>query len=112
MADYDTLSNTVSTSEQLNISYYAQLVTDTDNTVIQFAPAITFSTGGNNILVDTAAHLGTYILYAGVPVTVDIEVPIIGSNTIDGGGILCRRLSAGGNIEWSAGVLNLSKQKR
>lgn len=109
--EYRPTTQTVSTLEQMTINYISRIVSDID-CAIQLAGFVTFTTSANYILVDTAAFLSTYTLYAGAPQQIDLRIPTIGSSDLNGGGILIRSFTAGANIQTTAGSLALSKQKR
>ena len=111
VAEYKNFSPAVvSTTEQLNITTSAQVVADTDNTIIQVVPFITYTTNPGLVIVDTQS-MNTYLLYQGVPTRIDSRSFLFGITTIDGGGFLVRMLTSGSRVDWIYGGLVLSKQK-
>jgi hypothetical protein len=111
--EYKPTTQSVSTSEQLNIVYSAQLIANVD-CAIQIAPFITAGSGNgfaNLGIVDTAFQFNSYTLYGGAPQYIYINVPTIGSATIDGGGLWIRSFTSA-NIQTTGATFLLSKQKR
>ena len=111
--EYKPTTQSVSTSEQLNIVYNAQLISDAD-CAIQLAPFVTGGSGNglaNLGIVDTAFQFYSYALYAGAPQNIYLNVPTIGSSTLDGAGVFIRSFTAA-NIQVTAASLTLTKQKR
>jgi hypothetical protein len=100
----------VSSSESLNISSDFQVVANTDNTLLQIAPFITYSSNPGLVIVDTSG-LASYILMAGVPVYISLRDNLFGGNVIDGGGYVSRILTSA-RVDWVFGGLSLSKQKK
>ena len=112
VVEYKALSGgiTVATTEILNIQTTCQIVSDTDNTLVQVAPFVTYSTNPGLCIIDTAT-LTSYILFAGVPVAINRSISLFGGTVIDGGGFIARKLTAG-QVDWVQGGLVLNKQKK
>ena len=108
--EYKSFGNAVSTSEQLAISLQHQFYANVD-CVIQLAPFITFSAVPGLAVIDTAASLFTQILYEKAPMYSDIEISLIGSNAIDGGGAMIRLISGSANVVAVSGGISLTKSK-
>ena len=101
---------TVSTTEQLNLSSRWQAVADTDNTILQIVSFLTYTTNPGVIIVDTQA-MGTYLLFQGVPTRIEFVGSNFGATIVDGGGFLMRTLSPGARVDFILGGLTLTKQK-
>lgn len=108
--EYDTISSVVTTNESLVFNARLQMVSF-GNVTIQLAPFVTLNSTGNTIIVDTDSSFFTYELSDLKPINVDIELSVAGANTIDGGGILIRNMTGGGNVTTSFGSFQLTKTK-
>ena len=111
VVEYKTLGgNTVTTNEQLNLNSNMQIVADTDNTLLQIVPFVSFSSNPGLCIIDTQA-IGTYVMFQGVPLFLALRNSIFGGTTIDGGGYIARTLNSS-RVDWITGGLVLTKQKR
>jgi hypothetical protein len=103
------LSNTVSTSEQLNFKVQMQLVSNTDNTIVQFAAASKLTTNAYDIV--PIHGIDSEVLYANLPKYITYNVSIIGSDTITDGSLYMRNITGGANLTVGYGSMRLTKQK-
>jgi hypothetical protein len=103
------ITNTVSTSEQLNITLRMQLVSDTNETIVQYAG--TASTTESEFDQIPAHGLDSQVLYANLPTFITYNTTIVGSAGLDAGSIYIRNISPGANLTVGFASLVLTKQK-
>jgi hypothetical protein len=102
-------ANSVSTSDQLNFYSAFQLLSDTNNTVIQFVPAVSFS--GSSFDGALTENMGTITLQANLPQLITFNTSVYGTATLDEGSIYIRNITAGANLIIPYGQLNFTKSK-
>jgi len=103
------VTNTVTTSEQMNITLRMQLVSDTNETVIQYAGTASFT--GSSFDQIPIHGIDSQVLYANLPTYVTYNSTIVGSSGIDAGAIYIRNITPGANLTVGFASLVLTKQK-
>ena len=103
------LTNTVSTSEQLNYQLTMQIVSDTNDTIVQFSSAASLV---GELYDQLPIHnLDSRVLTANLPSYITYTTRIRGSAALDAGSIYMRNITSGANLTIAAATMVLTKQK-
>jgi hypothetical protein len=103
------IANAVTTSEQLNYSVTMQLVSDTNNTIVQFSAAGSLT--GEAIDQIPAHSMDSRVLTANLPQFITYTTSITGTTLIDAGSIYMRNITDSANVTVAYATMVLTKQK-
>ncbi len=103
------LSNAVTTSEQLNYQVSMQLVSDTDNTIVQFSASGSLIGAAYDQIPPHS--MDSRVLTANLPQFITYSTSVTGTTSIDAGSIYMRNITGGANLTVAYASMILTKQK-